>query len=143
MSSGMTIKTAVERIARLIPTYRSPVLKGDGVWVLTSPAELPPELRTVQEERTRHYMTATDGTGRTMPGHAPRYIVTSYGMLIAWVSLDGRTHFPSGAAIGEGLHAPARWAAIRRHQEAVRGVWPDRFALDEEDGEVSSRHAAG
>lgn len=137
MGSGMTIGTALERIAHLVPTYRSPVLKGEGVWVLTSPAELPPELRALQAERTAYYMSHdwTEGH-RTNPPEAPRYVVTSYSVPIGWVSLDGRTHFP--AVTGS---RSARTAAIRRHQEAVRAVWPERFALNSEDGDVTSRRA--
>jgi hypothetical protein len=132
----MTITTALQRIERLIPTYLSPILKGEGVWVLTSPAELPEEFRQAQEERTRHYMTTDDrATARTAPGHAPRYIVTSYTVPIAWVTVDGRTHYAEGAAMGEG-RTSARWRAIRRHQDAVRAVWPERFGINA-DGDAS------
>lgn len=136
----MTIATALQRIENLTPTYLSPVLKGEGVYVLSSPAELPEEFRAAQKERTEHYMTAEDRTtARTLPGHAPRYIVTSYGLPIAWVTLDGRTHYTEN--LGNHFEG-ARLRAVRRHQDAVRAAWPERFGLDA-DGDASRRVPAG
>jgi hypothetical protein len=137
----MNLTTAVDRIAHLIPTYRSPNLVGKGVWVLTPPSELPEAFEPSQRMRNHEYRTTGS---RTTPGYATRYLVTSYGVPIAWVSLDGRTHFLDDVQphwSREVTDSPARVRAIGRHIDAVRAVWPDRFELDD-DGEVSSRHAA-
>ncbi len=135
----MNLTTAVDRIAHLIPTYRSPNLVGDGVWVLTSPSELPEQFREAQEERTGAYSAFGD---RTVPSYAPRYVVTSYGVLIAWVTLDGRTHYAEDWSIIDHVYGNVRrLRTVQRHRAAVRAVWPERFELDE-DGEVTSRHAA-
>ncbi len=139
----MNLTTAVDRIAHLIPTYRSRNLVGTGVWVLTPPTEVPEYLRVEQRDRNVQYMRTGD---RTAPSYAPRYVVTSYGVLIAWVTLDGRTHYASDAEVTAGAGptvngTSARRRAIARHLSAVRAVWPERFALDPEDGEVTFRHA--
>ncbi len=141
----MNLTTAVERISHLIPTYRSPNLVGDGVWVLSPPSELPERFRTSQEERTAVYLSThlTPLQRRTQPDHALRYLVRSYGVPIAWVTLDGRTHFSTLSELARNMEhwSPARARAVIRHQRAVRAVWPDRFAHNDEDGEVSSRPA--
>lgn len=146
MSGNMTIATAVERIARLTPTYRSPTLKGEGAYVLTSPNELPEQFREAQRERTEHYRFSADPlTARTKPDHAPQYVVTSYGVVIAWVTLDGRTHFADLDAILDALPGDApgpRLRTIQRHQQAVRAVWPERFGLDA-DGDATPRVPGG
>lgn len=135
MGSGMTIAMAVARIANLIPTYRSPVLKGDGVYVLTPADTLPEQFRAAQRDRTAHYMTTMDGpTARTKPDHAPRFVVTSYGAVICWVTLDGRTHYADlrdPVTLPMSARGPARVRAVRRHLDAVRAVWPERFTLED------------
>jgi hypothetical protein len=138
----MTITTALDRITHLIPTYLSRNLVGDGVWVCTPAETLPEQFRWLQRERTAFYLSP-EGS-RVGPDRGLRYIVTSYGVPIAWVTLDGRTHYTGNADI---LSAPeakpvGRLRAIIRHRDAVRAAWPARFALDPEDGEVTNRPAA-
>lgn len=150
-----TVRTALDRIARLIPTYpqtASPSrLKGDGVWVLSysHPSEhdvhpLPPELADAQRRRTAAYLA---GESRTSVPEAPRYVVWSYGVPIAWVTLDGRTHYihmtqmdeESGEFSRPDTLADLPMSALRtikRHRDAIRASWPDRFGIDR-DGEPS------
>ena len=71
------------------------------------------------------------------PPHAPSYYVTSYGVLIGWVTLDGRTHVATDDDIRRdlaGLRACqrglARERAIIRHRDMVRAVWPERMGRD-------------
>jgi hypothetical protein len=140
----MTITTALDRITHLIPTYLSPNLVGDGVWVCTPAETLPEQFRASQEERTAVYLTPhlNPLVRRTQPDHALRYLVTSYGVPIAWVTLDGRTHYADDPRTPGGYTSGPRYRAMLRHRNAVRAAWPARFALDPEDGEVTNRPAA-
>lgn len=132
----MNLTTALSRIENLIPTYRSPNLVGNGAWVLTHPSEVPEYLRVEQRDRNVAYTRTGD---RNAPAYAPRYFVTSYGVLIAWVTLDGRTHYASA----EDIHVATENVSVRRyrtvigHRNSVRAAWPARFVTGV-DGEVTS-----
>jgi hypothetical protein len=78
---------------------------------------------------------------RTAPAHALRYLVRSYGVPIAWVTLDGRVHWADDLDIGAVAPHMPRFRTMLRHRDAVLARWPQRFALNDEDGEVSSRPA--
>ena len=127
-----TVSTALDRIARLIPVRAagSSHLTGDYAAVCTPWQTLPEQFQAAQRDRTAFYMThggrvpnGPDG-GDELATRAPRYVVTSYGVPIAWVTLDGRTHF---ADLSGGDSKPR---AMWRHQTAIRAAWPERFALD-------------
>ena len=127
--SRTTVATALQRIAMLTPvTATGPSrLTGDGVYVCTPVVTVPDDFRAAQELRTAIYMKTgrRDARGFHVRQVAPRYIVTSYGVPIAWVTLDGRTHYAHVADGSE--HSGARL----RHQAAIRAAWPERFRLDE------------
>src|SRR5688572_13177758 len=102
--STTTVRTALDRIARLIPVRAagSSYLTGDYAAVCTPWQTLPEQFQAAQRERTAHYLShheppsygrVPDGDAAELAERAPRYIVTSYGVPIAWVTLDGRTHY--------------------------------------------------
>jgi hypothetical protein len=130
----MTLATALQRIARLTPASSANVT-GQGAYVLTPSARLPEPLRAAQEARTHHYLTTSGPEARTGPANAPAYFVTSYGVLIAWVTLDGQTHYAHRSTLS-GMRSP-QGRAQRRHQNAVRASWPERFPLAR-DGEPTA-----
>lgn len=135
----VTVSTALDRITRLIPV-RSATLWGDSVWVLTSPGILPVQFRDVQRERTAHYMSDPDPlTARTAPFYAPRYFVTYSGVLIAWVTLNGHTHFTSPREVCQTLDVPygsPTGRAVFRHVDTIRAAWPAAFTMDSQGDPV-------
>lgn len=141
-----TVATALARIANLTPTYpqtSSPSrLKGEGVWVLSyaygnEAHPLPTDLADAQRRRTASYMA---GGTRTDVPEAPRYVVWSYDEPIAWVTLDGRTHFPLLSRIDPSRRVHIR--TMQRQQDAIRASWPESFGIDR-DGEPSYRVPGG
>jgi hypothetical protein len=130
------VRDAARRAVNLIPfqtdTYPLRGLTGNYAAVCTPIQTVPAELQQAQAERTEHYMTHYGAEDRRMaPAHAPRYYVTSGGTLIAWVTLDGRTHYTpdvtqeqDGTVTLSGL-TPTQ----RRHREMIRAAWPVRFTL--------------
>jgi hypothetical protein len=134
----MTLATALQRIARLTPASSANVT-GQGAYVLTPSARLPEPLRAAQEARTHHYLTTSGPEARTGPAHAPAYVVTSYGVLVAWVTLDGQTHYTTWADLARTMEhlSSVRRHAVIRHLQAVRASWPMRFPLAR-DGEPTA-----
>jgi hypothetical protein len=127
----VTVTTGIDRASRLIP-FHATHLRGDYGAVLSFAGDMPEQLREAQQRRRETYMTTGS---RTEPADAPRYFVTSYGTLIAWVTLDGQTHFatliPSGRNPRTGaLVDTPRDRAMQRHQEAIRAAWPQRFTMN-------------
>jgi hypothetical protein len=123
-----TVAEGLQRAARLTPfaTRSASNLAGNYGAVCSPWQTMPAELQQAQRDRTAYYMSHGPEEGnRSQPDHAPRYYVTSYGVLIAWVTLDGRTHYAEG--IGENIvQAKAMW----RHRDAIRASWPERFVMD-------------
>jgi hypothetical protein len=114
------VRDAAARAVNLIP-FDAGSIRGEGAYVCTPSVTVPAQLRQAQEDRTAFYMsnhTEETGYGRMGPDHGPRYYVTSRGQLIAWVTLDGRTHYTTSVT---GLAA--------RHQAMIRAAWPTRFTL--------------
>lgn len=126
MSYKTTVAEGLRRAAHLIPFHAagSSNLRGEYGAVCTPAATVPARFREAQAERTHYYRTARAGLARrAYPGHAPRYWVTSYGVPIAWVTLDGRTHFTK-------IPNDPAWRTMRKHRDAIRASWPARFAMD-------------
>lgn len=74
-------------------------LRGESVGVLSAPpvtsglpAEYADRLREAQMELTLQYLAGGD---RDAVKDAPRYIVSSYGMPVAWVTIGGDVVIPS------------------------------------------------
>jgi hypothetical protein len=125
------VRDAAARARNLTPfqtdTYPAKGLTGNYAAVCTPVQTVPAELQAAHLERHNAYMT---GEGRMTPDHGPRYYVTSGGRLIAWVSLDGKTHIvpdvdtaPDGSVILTGL-TPTQ----RKHRDLITAAWPTRFA---------------
>lgn len=129
----ITVRDGFQRAARLIP-FNAGNLRGDYAAVCSPASTVPEQFREAQQHRTKVYFR----TGaRNLPGDAPRYYVTSYGVPIAWVTLDGRTH---ASHIGEwGDISDAQQRTMMRHQEAVFASWPDRFEMDSQGDPVFVR----
>jgi hypothetical protein len=123
---AVTVTSAVQRIGNLSPFVRSANLQASGAFVCSPASEVPDPLRVAHEERHAFYMSHSGPDARTAPPHAPAYYVTSYGVLIAWVTLDGQTHYADDV-VNDG-----RKTTRLRHQAAVRAVWPERFIFDGE-----------
>lgn len=111
------VRDAAARATNLIP-FDAGTLKGDYAAVCSPAERMPYALQAAQQARTTFYMA---GNGRSGPAFAPRYYLTSgkgpAAELIAYVSMDGRVHYPT-------VTAPL---AIR-HQQAMRAALPTRFA---------------
>lgn len=134
MSERLTVADVIARAGNLIPNARaaSPSrLSTHAAWVLTDPATLPEPFRAAQEARTIVYLATGS---RTEPGHAVAYWVTSYGTPIAWVTLDGRTHYADDV---DCLPFTRQHSTVIRHRDAIRAVWPERFLVDSQG--VTSR----
>lgn len=132
--SRVTVTIGIDRAARLIP-FDAGNLRGDYAAVCSPVQTVPAELQDAQRERTAFYMSHTWEEGnRTNPPHAPRYFVTSYGRLIAWVTLDGRTHkVPDWDLTDYGNGDPTEphvWRTMRRHRDAITALWPEQFEMD-------------
>lgn len=121
--SRTTVTEALRRIGQLTPVYDAPNLRGHGAWVCSPVADMPSGLRVLQAVRTGHYLNTGDRNG---PADCPRYYVTSYGELVAWVALDGSTVYPRLAIAAE--HGRARV----RHQDAIRAAWGNRVDFPKE-----------
>ncbi|MFC4089334.1 hypothetical protein [Micromonospora sp. GCM10011541] len=113
----MRIKTADAAgfIANLVP-FKAGNLRGEAVAVLSAPpttsglpAEYAARLREAQIERTQRYLA---GAGRDAVQDAPRYIVSSYGLPVAWVTLAGEVVVPPVTHTG----------TIARHQRIARAA---------------------
>jgi hypothetical protein len=122
------VRDAAARARNLTPfqtdTYPRRGLTGDYAAVCTPVQTVPGPLQQAQADRTAFYMsnhTEDTGYGRRGPAHGPRYYVTSRAQLIAWVTLDGQTHFTD-----EGELPPL----ARKHQAMIRAAWPTRFATN-------------
>jgi hypothetical protein len=159
--TAVTVTKGLQRAARLIPfrTRSASNLAGEYGAVCTPVQTVPAQFREAQAERTAYYMDPANGYAegfRSKPDHAPRYWVTSYGVPVAWVTLDGRTHYATREALTEAwnAHRTARYSgaalfAMLRHRDAIRASWPERFAMDSmgdpitmsEDGGRSYRFA--
>jgi hypothetical protein len=117
------VRDAADRARNLTPFATGPYpligLHGTYAAVCSSLATTPEELRELQAERTKAYMSTRGPESRTTPGHAPRYYVTSSGKVIAWVALDGTTHYPE-------VTGPMRL----RHQAMIRAAWPEKFSTE-------------
>jgi hypothetical protein len=126
--STVTVTEAVRRAGRLIPV-RSSSVRGDYAAVCTSPSELPRAFRAAQAERHETYMT----TGaRNLPASAPRYVVTYRGMPVAWVNLDGTTHFATELSASDS-DIPSSARVFQRAwqvQAELQRTWPERFDMD-------------
>lgn len=112
---NVSVSKAPGLIANLTP-FRAGNLRGDAVAVLSAPpsvAGLPPEvgerLREAQMERSRRYLA---GEGREAVQDAPQYIVTSYGIPVAWVTVAGEVILPDAELSG----------TMRRHQDMARAA---------------------
>lgn len=127
----VTVATGIDRAARLIPFYADN-LRGDYAAVCSPVRAMPEPLREAQRIRTNTYMRTGS---RTEPGFAPRYYVTSYDKLIAWVSLDGKTHYapvlPS-EAMNTGRPLTPRERAMLRHRDAIQARWPAFFRMTDQ-----------
>lgn len=112
------IRDAAARAVNLTP-FDAGTLKGEGVYVLTPPQTIPARFQDDQRARTEAYCATT---ARLSPPYAPRYIISSNGTPIVWVTCDGRMH-----------HLPPSEAtpAARRHLEMLLHSMPRRFALSE------------
>ena len=139
--STVTVSTGLQRAARLIPfRARGACLTGDYGAVLSPVNSVPEMFREAQAERTAYYCDPANGWEqgfRCKPDHAPRYWVTSYGVVIAWVTLDGRTHYAHVADGSE--HSAARL----RHQSAIRASWPERFVMNSEGDPITMSDGNG
>jgi len=123
--SRVTVTEGLRRATHLIP-FDAANLSGQGVYVCTPVSTIPEQFRKSQTTRNAVYMR----TGhRSSPGYAPMYVVTSYGTPIAWVSLDGRTHFASRDDVLATAQSVARAQAMSRHRDTLRANWPTRFPV--------------
>lgn len=113
--SKIRIKDVATRVRNLTP-FDAGNLKGDYAAVLSPIATTPRELQDGQRRRTETYMASGD---RNAPLDAPRYYVTSYGELIAWVTMDGQVHYRT-----------SNTPRTAKHQSIVRAEWPTRFAVN-------------
>jgi hypothetical protein len=142
-----TVTTGLQRAARLIPFRAAGPsrLTGEYGAVCTPAVTVPAELRQGQEDRTAHYLATRGPSARSKPDHAPRYWVTSYGVVIAWVTLDGRTHYADDADLSRGLsHVyPATVRTLIRHRDTIRAAWPGRFAMNSEGDPIYLRNEGG
>lgn len=116
--SKIRISDVSARVRNLTP-FDAGNLKGDYAAVLSPPDPMPHELRDGQLRRIKTYMATGD---RNAPLDAPRYYVTSYGKLVAWVTMDGQTHYVDPIALDR---------TQTRHQSIVRAEWPTRFAAND------------
>lgn len=119
------VRDAAQRARNLIPfrtdTYPARGLTGEYAAVCTPVCTVPTELQQAQADRTAFYLannTEETGYGRRGPAYGPRYYVTSRGLLIAWVTLDGQTHYAADDALS---------TTARRHRDMIRAAWPTRF----------------
>lgn len=135
--STTTVTEGLSRAANLIPFRAAGAsrLTGEYGAVCTPAVTVPEQFRAAQEERTAYYMSHdwTEGH-RSKPDHAPRYWVTSYGVPIAWVTLDGRTHFaPDWELVsypnGDPIDA-SQFRTMLRHRDVIRAAWPARFLMN-------------
>jgi hypothetical protein len=115
--SKIRIKDVATRVRHLTP-FDAGNLKGNYAAVLSPISLMPRELQDGQRRRTETYMASGD---RNAPLDAPRYYVTSYGELVAWVTMDGQTHYVDPIALDR---------TQAGHQSIVRAEWPIRFAAD-------------
>jgi hypothetical protein len=136
MSTRTLVRDAAARAANLIPfqtdTYPLRGLTGNYAAVCTPVQTVPAELQRAQAERTEHYMTHYGAEDRRMaPAHAPRYYVTSGGRLIAWVSLDGRTHYtPDVTQEQDGTVTLTGLTPLqRKHRDMIAKAWGPRVAV--------------
>ena len=133
-----TVRTAHDRIARLTPV-RSATLRGDYLAVCSPGSDAPAFLAVEHQDRRATYRR----TGaRNLPGYAPRYYVTYQGMLLAWVTLDGKTHYAEKLDARDILgrrdndHVRAAFRTAWRHQDRIRNTWPERFVMDSQGDPV-------
>jgi hypothetical protein len=148
--STVTVTTGLDRAARLIPfrTAGASRLTGEYGAVLSPAETMPEQFRQGQRDRTAYYLAPANGWEqgfRCKPDHAVRYYVTSYGVPIAWVTLDGRTHFADDSAMARGLGFATYHTAdaMRRHREAIRASWPERFAINGEGDPITISEDGG
>lgn len=137
-----TVAEGLRRASHLIPFHAagSSNLQGEYGAVCTPASTVPARFRDAQEERTAYYLSHTWEEGnRCKPDHAPRYWVTSYGVPIAWVTLDGRAHFADDETLRAASLSDWRvrqLAAMTKHRDAIRASWPARFAMNSEGDPV-------
>lgn len=141
MSTGYrtTITEGLRRAARLVPfTTRGSAshLQGHGAYVCSPAADAHPMFRGAQEARTRHYLKTGE---RNAPGYAPAYVVTAYGVPIAWVDLAGRTFFADRTGLLAALDT-VQWHTVRRYLTELRNAWAPGFIVDSE-GRAMPREA--
>jgi hypothetical protein len=121
------VRDAAARAANLTPfqtdTYPLRGLTGNYAAVCTPVETVPAELQAAHLERHNAYMASE---GRMTPGHGPRYYVTSRGVLVAWVTLDGTAHYATDEAIRNATYYPA---LPMRHREMIRKAWGTRVAV--------------
>jgi hypothetical protein len=126
------VRDAAARAANLIPfqtdTYPLRGLTGNYAAVCTPVQTVPVELQAAHLERHNAYMA---GEGRMTPDHGPRYYVTSGGQLIAWVTLDGRTHYIGNVRLEQdGTVTPIGLTPTqRKHRDMIAKVWGPRVAV--------------
>ncbi len=134
-----TVTTTHQRIRNLIPS-RSATLRGESLAVCTPLSEAPEYLRTEHRDRHVAYMRTGD---RISPSYGPRYVVTYKGILIAWVTLDGRPHFRETAELREEAdRSSVRLVDLIRHQRETMRSWPVRFELDSQGDPVGRQEHA-
>lgn len=143
--STVTVSTGLQRAAMLTP-FRAAgrsYLTGDYGAVCSYPPDMPEQFREAQRRRNLAYMS----TGaRNEPADAVRYYVTSYGVPIAWVTLDGRTHYIDDVQpfwYREVTDSPAQTATMTRHIDAIRASWPDRFVMNSQGDPEFRRYPDG
>jgi hypothetical protein len=108
------VRDAAARAANLTP-FDAGSIRGDYAAVCSPVSSIPRALQSAHVERHDTYMA----TGARMsPGNGPRYFITSGGTLIAWVTLDGHTHYAKHLT-------PLEY----KHQAMIRAAWPVRFTL--------------
>lgn len=132
-----TVTEGLRRAAMLTPfaTRSASNLRGDCGAVCSHIGSMPERFRDAQSRRHHAYMTTGS---RNQPADAVRYFVTSYGVPIAWVTLDGRTHYAQGWS-----RAQEESRAMLRHQAAIRASWPDRFVMDSQGDPQFRRYPDG
>lgn len=124
------VRDAAKRAVNLIP-FDAGSIRGDYAAVCSPKSSIPAELRQAHRERHNAYMS---GKGRMTPAHGPRYFVTSRDetghRLIAWVTLDGKTHIvPDVIGAGTGnVELTGLTPTQRRHRDMIAAAWPARFA---------------
>ena len=143
--SKVSQATGIDRAARLTP-FDAGRLVGRGVYVLSGADAIPGrgharELQRLQAARREAYL-AEGGTRTSGPQDAPVYVVSYRDMVIAWVSMDGRTHYASELSHpGYGTGGfPTRERAFERAwalQAELQRMWPATFRLSR-DGHPSA-----